>query len=124
ASPELLTCDSEGASCQTQPESARRAWTRTKRGERPPRMVNNATRGDARGERGSPRRSRIPLRVALPESFLLGTARYEAEGKMTFETPSFEEIRMDAEIGSYQEDDGPTEGPPRFVDADEAPAAE
>ena len=42
---------------------------------------------------------------------------------MTFETPRFEEIRMDAEIGSYQEDDGPTEGP-LFVDADEPPAAE
>jgi hypothetical protein len=34
-----------------------------------------------------------------------------------FESPSFEEIRMDAEIGSYQEDFDPKrEGPP-FVEA-------
>ena len=30
---------------------------------------------------------------------------------MPFETPTFEEIKMDAEIGSYQEDDGPTRDP-------------
>jgi hypothetical protein len=78
-------------------------------------MVNNATRGDVRRE---PRSTR-----ALPESFLLGTARMIDEAKMTFERPSFEEIRMDAEIGSYQEDDRPSQGP-HFVDADEPLAAE
>ena len=32
---------------------------------------------------------------------------------MIWETPSFEELRMDAEIGSYQEDDGPGRDDPR-----------
>jgi hypothetical protein len=30
---------------------------------------------------------------------------------MIWETPAFVEIRMDAEIGSYQEDDGPGDSP-------------
>jgi hypothetical protein len=30
---------------------------------------------------------------------------------MPFEPPTFEEIKMDAEIGSYQEDEGPAQDP-------------
>jgi hypothetical protein len=30
---------------------------------------------------------------------------------MIWETPAFVELRMDAEIGSYQEDDGPGDSP-------------
>jgi hypothetical protein len=33
------------------------------------------------------------------------------DDQMIWETPAFVEIRMDAEIGSYQEDDGPGDSP-------------
>lgn len=35
--------------------------------------------------------------------------------KTTWETPSFVELRMDAEIGSYQDDSDPTRDEPAFV---------
>jgi hypothetical protein len=35
--------------------------------------------------------------------------------QMTWETPSFIELRMDAEIGSYQDDSDPTRDEPAFV---------
>jgi hypothetical protein len=36
-----------------------------------------------------------------------------------WETPSFVELRMDAEIGSYQDDSDPTREQPAFVQRDE-----
>ncbi len=41
----------------------------------------------------------------------------------TWQTPSFEELRMDAEIGSYQEDFDPTRDEPSFVESDLAAAS-
>lgn len=38
--------------------------------------------------------------------------------QMIWETPSFVELRMDAEIGSYQDDFDPTREDPAFVEAD------
>ncbi|HEY2366124.1 MAG TPA: hypothetical protein VGH87_07060 [Polyangiaceae bacterium] len=38
---------------------------------------------------------------------------------MIWETPSFEELRMDAEIGSYQEDDFSGDPRPILADDDE-----
>jgi hypothetical protein len=43
---------------------------------------------------------------------------------MTYETPSVVEIRMDAEIGSYQDDFDPRRDEPAFVTASESPAEE
>jgi hypothetical protein len=45
---------------------------------------------------------------------------------MSWETPTFAEIRMDAEIGSYQDDFDPARDEPAFVTSDtarELPAA-
>jgi hypothetical protein len=39
--------------------------------------------------------------------------------QMIWETPSFVELRMDAEIGSYQDDSDPTREDPAFVAAEE-----
>lgn len=37
----------------------------------------------------------------------------------TWKTPSFVELRMDAEIGSYQDDSDPARDVPAFAEADE-----
>ncbi len=43
---------------------------------------------------------------------------------MIWETPSFTELRMDAEIGSYQDDFDPSRDEPAFVERDDRePAA-
>ena len=39
--------------------------------------------------------------------------------QMIWETPSFVELRMDAEIGSYQDDSDPTREEPAFVEGQE-----
>jgi hypothetical protein len=44
------------------------------------------------------------------------------ETGMIWESPSFVELRMDAEVGSYQADD-PGDGP-QFAREDDAPATE
>jgi hypothetical protein len=41
----------------------------------------------------------------------------------TWETPSFVELRMDAEIGSYQDDFDPTRDVPAFAEAGESELA-
>jgi hypothetical protein len=42
--------------------------------------------------------------------------------KQIWVTPSFVELRMDAEIGSYQDDFDPTREEPAFVERDEGEA--
>jgi hypothetical protein len=43
---------------------------------------------------------------------------------MIWETPKFAELKMDAEIGSYQDDFDPSRDEPAFVEQDEqAPKA-
>lgn len=42
----------------------------------------------------------------------------------TYESPSFVEIKMDAEIGSYQEDSDPLRDGPAFVVDEASPIAE
>jgi hypothetical protein len=39
--------------------------------------------------------------------------------KVIWETPSFVELRMDAEVGSYQDDFDPTREEPAFAEGDE-----
>ncbi len=41
----------------------------------------------------------------------------------TWKTPSFVELRMDAEIGSYQDDSDPTRDVPTFAEAGESELA-
>ena len=43
---------------------------------------------------------------------------------MDWTSPTADEIKMDAEIGSYQDDFDPARDEPAFVDAEDAPAAE
>jgi hypothetical protein len=46
-----------------------------------------------------------------------GTPRLEQTMKqMVWESPSFVELRMDAEIGSYQDDSDPTREEPAFAE--------
>jgi hypothetical protein len=47
-------------------------------------------------------------------------ATQATHGMTRWETPSFESLRMDAEIGSYQEDFDPAREGPEFVSAVEA----
>jgi hypothetical protein len=52
---------------------------------------------------------------------LRGAAVWSILSGMEWSTPSWAEIKMDAEIGSYQEDFEPTRDP--IVGSDEAPQA-
>jgi hypothetical protein len=40
--------------------------------------------------------------------------------QITWQTPSFEELRMDAEIGSYQDDSDPSREQPAFAETEES----
>ncbi len=43
--------------------------------------------------------------------------------QIIWETPSFVELRMDAEIGSYQDDSDPTREEPAFAEGEEIEAS-